>query len=89
MLEGIPVAALGPAGLLVLAAALPYIQMARGKLVPRSSLDDERDDTAEWRAAHRISEDARAQYAEQTKELLANAEATLVLLRSITERAEK
>jgi hypothetical protein len=88
MLDGIPLAALGPVGAVVAIVMFPYLQMARGKLVPRSALDDEREDTEQWRRAHQVSEAARAEYAEQTKELLAHAETSLVLLKSITERKQ-
>lgn len=85
MLEGIPIAALTPWGVILVIV----LMFARGLIVPRSALVDEREDTDKWREAHRISEEARAQYAEQTKELLAHAETSLVLLRSITDRAER
>jgi hypothetical protein len=39
MFEGIPVTALGPLGTLALVLAAPFLQMARGKLIPVSFLE--------------------------------------------------
>ena len=38
--NGIPIQAFTPIGLLCFVLAFPYLQMARGKLVPRSTLQD-------------------------------------------------
>jgi hypothetical protein len=89
MLDGIPLSLLGPTGALVAIVMFPYLQMARGKLVPRSALDDEREDTLEWREAHRISEAARGQLAEQVNELLEHARTSDALLRSLTEHVKR
>ena len=86
MLEGFPIAALPPIGALMLIWTYPLILVLRGKLVPRQALDDEREDTKEWREAHKLSEQARAIQAEQTKTLLAHAETANALLESITKR---
>lgn len=84
MFEGIPILALSQSGLLLLVV----LMFLRGWVVPRRALDDERQDTAEWREAHRLSEQARAVNAEQTRLLLAHAETANALLQSITERAK-
>lgn len=89
MFEGIPLATLSPLGVLLVVVLF----ILTGKLVPRSALNDERQDTERWRVAHEVSEKARAEQSEQMRELLAQTEAnaaqgemTLALLRSIMER---
>lgn len=82
--EQIPLLALSQSGLLLLVV----VMFLRGWVVPRQALDDEREDTREWREAHRLSEQARVVQAEQTKQLLAHAETANALLKSITERSE-
>jgi hypothetical protein len=89
MLEGIPLAALGPLGMLVLIAAGPYYALFSTKLVPFSLLLIERERAQEWREAHAISEASRALLAEQVKELLEHARTSDVLLRSITDRSNQ
>lgn len=83
MIEGVPLSAMTPIGMLVLVLGLPYLQMARGKLVPRSALDDVIHDRDEWRAAHRISESARQAGADQVEELLEHARTTDAFIRSL------
>lgn len=93
MLEGFPIASYPPlVGILVL-VMFPYLQMARGRLVPRSAVEDALKNADYWREAHRVSEEARAvqaetarQQADQQKELLEHAKVSDALLRSITER---
>lgn len=86
MLDGIPLTALGPAGAILALVMFPYLQLARGKLVPRSALEDERQDTDLWRQAHSVSEAARLTLSDQVTELLEHARTTDALLRSITDR---
>lgn len=83
MFEGVPLSALTPLGMLVLVLGFPYLQMARGKLVPRSALEDIIHDRNEWRAAHRISETARQTSADQVEELLEHARTTDAFIRSL------
>jgi hypothetical protein len=84
MVNGIPVNALTPLAALIFALSFPYLQIARGKLVPQSTLDrmveehqrtieDIQHDRNEWRASHRISEAARQIAADQVEELLEHA----------------
>ena len=80
---GLNFSSLTPAGLVVLAAAIPYLQMARGKLVPRSALDDVIQDRNDWRDAHRLSEAARQASADQVEELLEHARTTDAILRAL------
>lgn len=88
MVDGISLVALGPLGAAVAVWAYPVILVLRGQLVPRRALDDERADTAEWREAHRLSEQSRLVQAEQTRLLLAHAETANGLLLAITERGK-
>ena len=83
MIDGLPLSVLTPVGALCLVLALPYLQIARGKLVPRSSLDDVIHDRDEWRTAHRISETARSVSADQVEELLEHARVTDAIIRSL------
>jgi hypothetical protein len=85
MIEGIPLTALSPLGVLLIF----ILFMALGKLVPRSFLDDARQDTERWRRAHEVSEASRAELAEQMKVLQAKSDATVALLESITKQAKK
>ena len=81
--DGIPLSALTPIGALCLVLALPYLLIARGRLVPRSTLEDAYHDRDEWRAAHRISEQARAESADQVGELLEHARTTDAFIRAL------
>jgi hypothetical protein len=83
MIYGIPLPALTPLGLLCFALAFPYLQMARGKLVPRSTMLDVIKDRDEWRSAQQISETARADLAHQVGELLEHARTTDAFIRSL------
>ena len=83
MIEGIPIAALGPVGGLLFIVFLPYIQMARGKLVPRSTLEDERADRDDWREAHRTSEQVREVQTAQLAELLELSRTTNSIIRAL------
>lgn len=94
MLEGLPLGALTPIGMLCLVLGFPYLQIARGKLVPKSTVDsmekiylreieDIAHDRGEWRTAHRISETARAEAVGQVQELLEHARTTDAFIRSL------
>lgn len=63
----------------------PYLQMGRTKLVPWSLVEMERQNAERWRRAHEVSEAARQVQSEQMRELLAQSETSVALLRSITE----
>jgi hypothetical protein len=79
MIEGIPVGAYGPTALVGIAILL----ILTGKLVPRRTYDDVIHDRDEWRAAHRISETARAVAADQVEELLEHARTTDSFIRAL------
>ncbi|MGA4867551.1 hypothetical protein ACPB9J_33495 [Streptomyces lavendulocolor] len=63
---GLPVSAAGPTTLL----ALVVLLILTGRLVPRSTLQDMREERDTWRAAHSESEAARQAEREQVGELL-------------------
>jgi hypothetical protein len=73
---------LGPLGAILFILFFPYIQMARGKLIPRSSVQDIIDDRNAWRTAQQISETARAESAAQVEALLEHAKVTEALIKS-------
>jgi hypothetical protein len=83
MFEGISLTALTPIGMFVLVAGFPYLQMARGKLIPRSTYDDVINDRNEWRVAHATSEAARMVGADQVEELLEHARTTDAFIRAL------
>ena len=60
-----------------------------GRLVPRRAVEDVLHDRDEWRAAHRISEQARVELSEQVNELLEHARTTDAVLRSIKANADR
>lgn len=76
---GIPISTLTPAGLL----AVVILLIALGRLVPRRTMDDVLHDRDEWRAAHRISEQARVELAETVSEMLEQMRTTNALLQSL------
>jgi hypothetical protein len=63
---GLPVTEAGPTALL----ALVVLLILTGRLVPRSTLQDMREERDTWRAAHTESETARQAEREQVGELL-------------------
>lgn len=78
---GLPISTLTPAGLL----AMVIILIAVGRLVPRRTMEDVIHDRDEWRAAHRISEAARAELATQVGELLEHSRTTEQFIRALPE----
>ena len=87
-IDGITLSALGPLGGVLFLWLFPYIQMARGKLVPRSALDDERADTAEARDAWRVEREAHAVTREQLSTLLAGMELTVATVQALPKPTE-
>ena len=83
MFDGIPWPAVtaGSGGWLL--AFFFCFSLIRGKIVPRSALDDVIHDRNEWRASHRISEAARQTAANQVEELLEHARTTDAFIRSL------
>lgn len=74
MIDGIPLAwpSLGATGLLALAVIL----VLTGRLVPRSTLRDMRDERDKWKAAHDVS-------AEQVTRMLSEEQTSTAVMRSI------
>lgn len=83
MIEGIPVADLGPPALLGIFFLLFFL----GRIVPRRTLDDQIAEKNEWRSAHRISEQARAELSAQVNELLEHARTTDAFIRALPQAA--
>ena len=79
MIEGLAVSHLLDFSGWIVAAAL----VLSGWLVPRRTYRDILHDRDEWRAAHRISEQARAESADQVGELLEHARTTDAFIRSL------
>ncbi|WP_436735981.1 hypothetical protein [Streptomyces sp. BBFR102] len=65
-LFGVKIADLGAVTLL----ALVVLIVLTGRLVPRRTYDDLREERDTWRSAHTVSEEARAVERAQTRELL-------------------
>lgn len=84
-IDGLSLDVLGPLGSLLVVVFLPYIQMARGKLVPRTAIEDERADTKTWQAAHADSEQARRELIAQNRELLEHAQAVEAFMKALAE----
>lgn len=85
MLNGIPMADLGPAFLAGLAVLLVLV----GRLVPRKSVDDALAQADKWERAHEVSEQARSVQAQQIDKLLESAETQTRLLESLREAANR
>jgi hypothetical protein len=96
MLDGFPLIGVpGIVGILFI-LFFPYLQMARGKLVPRSTLEDVIRDRDQWRAAHEVSEKARELDAEtsanasaQVGDLLELARTTDAFIRAAVNRPDR
>ncbi|MFD5026981.1 hypothetical protein [Streptomyces sp. NPDC058373] len=65
-LFGLKVADLGAVTLL----AVVVLMVLTGRLVPRRTYDDLKEERDTWRSAHTVSEEARAMERAQTRELL-------------------
>lgn len=84
MFDGLPIGDYGPEAIL----GIGVLCIIFGLLVPRKTYLDAQHDRDMWRAAHMISEQARAEGAAQVDELLEHARTTDAFIRSI-ERASK
>lgn len=71
--------ALTTSGLLLLVV----LMVLRGNLVTRRQLDDQRQETAYWRAAHGVEVEARQQATAQVTDLLEQGKTTAALIRSL------
>ena len=69
---------LGPAALVAIAVLL----VLTGRLVPRRTYDDMKHDRDEWRASHRLSEQARLEQAGQLDEMLELGRTTTAIVRA-------
>jgi hypothetical protein len=80
MLATIPLDVAAPSVLL----GILILLILTGRLVPRRTMEDAIHDRDEWRAAHRISEQARVELAEQLGELLEHARTTNAFIAAIS-----
>ena len=85
MLDGIPLADLTAPTLLGIAVLLLLI----GRIVPRSSLMDKRDEADRWRQAYEAEREARATSDSQTAELLEVSRTTHDLIVALLKSSEK
>lgn len=81
LLAGIPLVGLSAPVLLGIAVLL----IIRGSLVPRSVLEDMKQDRNEWRSAHEVSEAARIESMKQVESLLINARHTDEILQKLAD----
>lgn len=79
MLEGIPVAALGPSALLGIAILL----LLTGRLVPKATLDAKNEEVRIWRETAEKEREGRATSDAQTRELLELAKTTNKIVEAI------
>jgi hypothetical protein len=77
LIEGVPLTALGNGVGVVGIVLIIGWMLASGRLFTRRQYDDLMHDRDEWRAAHRISEQARLEERDNNKELVAGFGATL------------
>lgn len=87
-IDGITLSTLGPVGGALFLFLFPYIQMARGKLVPRSALDDERADTKEARDAWKTEREAHAVTRRQLSTLINGMELTVATVQALPKPGE-
>lgn len=78
-LAGLSVFQGGAAGLVTLIVVL----ILTGRLVPRRTYEDMREERDTWRAAHKVSEEARHLEQEHTGELLELSRTAIPLLRAL------
>jgi hypothetical protein len=83
MIDGIPLNSIFDFSGWIVAAGLVIF----GALIPRRTYRDMVHDRDEWRAAHRISEQARQVSTDQVAELLEHARTTDAVIRSLPQAA--
>lgn len=82
MILGVPTENIGIGSGWLLVVVFVVLLMS-GRIIPRRTYDDVVRDRDEWRAAHQISESARAEGVRQTQELLEHARTTDAFIRSL------
>ena len=78
----------GPDAVIIALLASCVWAVITGRLVPRSTLDDMRQDRDYWREAHTTSEGTRSIMAQQVQKLLENSEVTNQVLTSLKKAAD-
>lgn len=88
MLDALPIGSLAPAGV----AALAVILVLTGRLIPRRTYEDMRqelrEDRDKWREAHGISEQARRLQSSQVEELMENTRTTAQFINNLPRRRD-
>ena len=79
----------GPDALITSIVAGVMWAILTGRLVPRSTLTDMRQDRDYWRTAHETSEGTRRIMAGQVERLLANSEITNQVLTALKDEARR
>lgn len=79
MIDGLPISAVGPGALLTLVVIL----ILTGRLIPRRTFQDMRDDRDHWRTAAALSEETKRELASQNAELLEAVRTANAFYRSI------
>lgn len=85
MIDGLPIAQLGPTGLLGILILLILL----GRLVPRRTLEDVIAEKNDWKAAYEQEREARAVGAAQVDELLEHARTTDAFIRALPQAAQQ
>lgn len=83
MFEGISIAALTPAGLLL----VTVLMILTGRLVPRSTHQDAKKEADQWHQAYELERVARNTADAQNRELLEVAKASAGFLKAVSEHA--
>jgi hypothetical protein len=84
VVDGIPVVGLTAPALLGLAILL----LLTGRLIPRRTYDDLKQDREDWKAAHRESERIRGELVQHMNMMVEQAKVTEALLRSLGAHAD-
>lgn len=64
-------------------AAIIFVLVLWGKLIPRRNLQDAKDESNQWRRAWELSESARSEEARQTKQMLDGLQVNTKLLEAL------
>lgn len=79
----------GPDALLTAIVSAVVWAILTGRLVPRSTLLDMRQDRDYWRTAHETSEGTRTIMARQNERLVTNSEVTIQVLTALRDEAKR
>lgn len=85
MLDGVTLIGLTPAGLLL----ATVLMILTGRLVPKSTYQDQKSESDRWRAAYEAERTARSLSDAQTRELLEVAKTSQHFLTAVFENSEQ